>query len=249
MDKLLDKKVCLVTGAANGIGKSIVERFASEGAIVFANDLIGSDMNDWSVSLSEKYATKIIPICFDITEFKEVKAAITRIKKEYGRIDVLVNNAGIVTYEMLPMIDFAKLQKMFDVNVMGLIHLIQMVSKLMVRQSSGSIINMASLVGLKGAKGQLAYSATKGAVIATTLSASKELASYNIRVNAVAPGMVATERFLKEIEGRFEDRLTSVGMGRYALPSEVADAFVFFASDMSKYVTGQVMQVEGSFAI
>lgn len=84
---------------------------------------------------------------------------------------------------------------MFDVNVMGLIHLIQMVSKLMVRQSSGSIINMASLVGLKGAKGQLAYSATKGAVIATTLSASKELASYNIRVNAVAPGMVATERF------------------------------------------------------
>lgn len=249
MNNLLKDKVCLVTGAAKGIGRAIVEKFVSEGAVVFANDIAGSDIEEWSDTLSQKCATSIIPLYFDITNFQDVKNAVLRIKKEKGRIDVLANNAGLVSYEMLPMIDFSKFQRMFEVNVMGTIHLIQLVSKLMVRQSSGSIINMASIVGLKGAKGQLAYSATKGAVIAATLSASKELAGNNIRVNAVAPGMVATERFLKEIEGRFEEKLADVGMGRYAYPSDVADAFVYFASDLSQYVTGQILQVEGSFAI
>ena len=130
-----------------------------------------------------------------------------------------------------------------------MINLIQMVSKLMIRQRSGSIINMASIVGVKGAKGQLAYSATKGAVVSVTKSASKELAEYNIRVNAVAPGMVATERFMNEIKGRFEERLKAVGMGRYADPDDIADAFSFFASDRSQYVTGQILGVEGSFAL
>ena len=249
MERLLENKVCLVTGAAKGIGRTIAERYAKDGAFVYANDLKEGEMDEWAKELSERENTTVVPLYFNICDFDAVVKAVMRIKKEQGRIDVLANNAGIVTYEPLLLIDFDKLRKMFEVNVIAMIHLIQMVSKVMKRQKSGSIINMASIVGLKGAKGQLSYSATKGAVIYTTLSASKELAEYNIRVNAVAPGMVATERFKNEIEGRFEERLQSVGMGRFADPEEIADVYSFFASDRSKYVTGQVLGVEGSFAI
>jgi len=249
MERLLEGKICLVTGAAKGIGREIAERFASDGAVVYANDLIDGEMDEWAKALSEKHETMVVPLYFDICDFEAVKKAIMCIKKEQGRIDVLANNAGIVTYEPLLLIDFEKLRKMFEVNVIAMIHLIQMVSKLMTRQRSGSIINMASIVGVKGAKGQLSYSATKGAVVSITKSASKELAEFNIRVNAVAPGMVATERFMNEIKGRFEERLTAVGMGRYADPKDIADAFSFFASDRSQYVTGQVLGVEGSFAL
>ena len=249
MERLLENKVCLVTGAAKGIGRTIAERYAKDGAFVYANDLKEGEMDEWAKELSERENTTVVPLYFNICDFDAVVKAVMRIKKEQGRIDVLANNAGIVTYEPLLLIDFDKLRKMFEVNVIAMIHLIQMVSKVMKRQKSGSIINMASIVGLKGAKGQLSYSATKGAVISTTLSASKELAEYNIRVNAVAPGMVATERFKNEIEGRFEERLQSVGMVRFADPEEIADVYSFFASDRSKYVTGQVLGVEGSFAI
>ena len=249
MERLLENKVCLVTGAAKGIGRTIAERYAKDGAFVYANDLKEGEMDEWAKELSERENTTVVPLYFNICDFDAVVKAVMRIKKEQGRIDVLANNAGIVTYEPLLLIDFDKLRKMFEVNVIAMIHLIQMVSKVMKRQKSGSIINMASIVGLKGAKGQLSYSATKGAVISTTLSASKELAEYNIRVNAVAPGMVATERFKNEIEGRFEERLQIVGMGRFADPEEIADVYSFFASDRSKYVTGQVLGVEGSFAI
>lgn len=249
MERLLENKVSLVTGAAKGIGRTIAERYAKDGAFVYANDLKEGEMDEWAKELSERENTTVVPLYFNICDFDAVVKAVMRIKKEQGRIDVLANNAGIVTYEPLLLIDFDKLRKMFEVNVIAMIHLIQMVSKVMKRQKSGSIINMASIVGLKGAKGQLSYSATKGAVISTTLSASKELAEYNIRVNAVAPGMVATERFKNEIEGRFEERLQSVGMGRFADPEEIADVYSFFASDRSKYVTGQVLGVEGSFAI
>lgn len=249
MERLLEGKVCLVTGSAKGIGRQIVERFAADGAIVYANDIVEGQMDEWVRDLSEKCNTSVIPLYFDICDYMSVKKAIVSIKKEHGRIDVLANNAGIVTYEPLLLIDFAKLHKMFEVNVIAMIHLIQMVSKLMTRQKSGSIINMASIVGVKGAKGQLAYSATKGAVVSVTRSAAKELAEYNVRVNAVAPGMVATERFMGEIKGRFEERLSAVGMGRFAQPEDIADAFSFFASDRSKYVTGQVLGVDGSFVL
>ena len=147
------------------------------------------------------------------------------------------------------MIDFDKLRKMFDVNVIALINLMQLCSRVMSRQKSGSIINIASMVGKQGAAGQLAYSATKGAVISATLSASKELASSHIRVNAVAPGMVATERFSQVMQANFEEKANDIRWGRLARPDEIAKACLFLASDMSGYITGQVMGVDGSLIL
>ena len=242
---ILDKRVALVTGGANGIGRSIAEKFASESAIVFVNDLPENNIDSWAADLSEKHSTKVIPLYFDITDYTEAKNAVLGIKKKYKKIDILVNNAGIVSYEFISMIDINKLKRMFDVNVYAVVNLIQITSRIMQKQKYGSIINMASIVGVNGVKGQLAYSASKGAVISITKSAAKELASENIRVNAVAPGMVGTERLINAMDQGFKDKINTIGMGRLAEPDEIADVCLFLASDHSSYISGQIIGVDG----
>lgn len=245
--RLLNEKVVLVTGAGRGIGRKIAEKFAKEGAIVYINDL-----NEQDLKWSEEYLAEgmyLYPLPFDVCDFQLTKNRILYIWKKQGKFDVLVNNAGLISYELLHMIDFSQLRKMFEVNVLALIHLLQLASKLMMRQRSGSIINMASIVGIKGAKGQLAYSATKGAVVSVTKSASKELSEYGIRVNAVAPGMVATERFKDVVEKKFANKVPDIGLGRMATPEEIAEVYLFLASDMSNYITGQVINVDGGLKL
>jgi len=244
--RLLEGKVCLVTGTNRGIGKAIAERFAEEGGIVYANARKSDSLDEWAKELSDKNKTKVIPIYFDVTDANGCKEAILKIKSESSHLDVLVNNAGMVTYELLPMINFDNFRSMFEINVVATIRLMQLASRLMTRQKSGSIINMSSIVGVQGVKGQLAYSATKGAVISLTKSAAKELAEHNIRVNAVAPGMVGTERFIDVFEHSFKEKLDNVGMGRLATPKEIANTCLFLASDLSEYLTGQIIGVDGS---
>ena len=246
MSNILEGKICLVTGTNRGIGKAIVERYAEEGAIVYANARQEGSLDEWVKECSEKYNTTVIPIYFDITNAAACKDAIMKIKSDHGRIDVLVNNAGMVTYELLPMIDFDKLRTMFEINVIAMIQLVQLASRVMSRQKSGSIINMASIVGTQGVKGQLGYSTTKGAVISLTKSAAKELIEHNIRVNAIAPGMVGTDRFNEVFEKSFKDKINNIGIGRLATPNEIADVCVFLGSDLSTYVTGQIIGVDGS---
>jgi len=246
---LLKGKVCLVTGAGKGIGKAIAERFAEEGAVVYANARTGGSIDQWAKACAERNQTEVIPVYFDVTDYDKVKAAIMQIKKDHQKIDVLVNNAGMVTYELLGMVEAAKMREMLEVNVVAVLQLIQLVSRIMVRQQSGSIINISSIVATKGSKGQVAYSATKGAVISMTKSAAKELVGKNIRINAIAPGMVATERFIDVFEKNFKEKMNDVGMGRLAKPEEIADACVFLSSDLSTYITGQIIEVDGSTTV
>jgi 3-oxoacyl-[acyl-carrier protein] reductase len=243
---LLQDKVCLVTGTSRGIGKAVAERFAMEGAVVYANARSDGSLNEWAAGCSSKYSGRIIPAYFDVTDYAAVKQSVMQLAKDEQRIDVLVNNAGIVSYEMLGMIQPDNMRKMFEVNVIAVVQLIQLVSRIMSRQKKGSIINISSIVGVNGVKGQLAYSATKGAVVSVTKSAAKELASQNIRVNAIAPGMIATERLSAIMEKSFSDRISSIGFGRLGKPEEIADACLFLGSDLSAYITGQILGVDGS---
>ncbi|WP_367392695.1 SDR family NAD(P)-dependent oxidoreductase [Lewinella sp. LCG006] len=247
--RLLTNKVALITGASKGIGKAIAERYAEEGATVYANAREEGGIDEWAKVLSENHGVPVNPLYFDVRDEKAIRENIMKIKKQSGGIDILVNNAGVVSYEMLAMINANHFREMFEVNVVAVIQLIQLVSRLMQRQKSGSIINISSIVGVEGVSGQLAYSATKGAVISLTKSAAKELAVNNIRVNAVAPGMINTERLSQVLTEKFSDRVNSIGMGRLGEPSEVADTCVYLGCDLSKYVTGQIIKVDGGTII
>lgn len=252
MERLLDKKVCIITGAAQGIGKGIAERFAADGAIVYACDMREGTMDEWAQECGKRHTTRIIPVYFDVTDAAVVKAAMTNIYKSEGRIDALVNNAGVVFNKKIGMIVRPETELMFRVNVIAVIELVQLVSRLMARNGGGSIVNIASVTAVLGSPGQSAYSATKGAIISFTKSAAKELAPQGIRVNAVAPGIVKTERFaeLYESDGaKIDQRISRIGLGRLGTPEDIANACAFLASDRASYISGEILGVNGCASI
>ena len=242
MAYLLENKVCIITGAAQGIGRQIAEQFAADGAIVYACD-------------RQTFTTdnpQIHPIELDITNATAVKTALMQIFKAEGHIDCLVNNAGIVYNRKIGMIMREETERMFLVNVIAVLELIQLVSRLMARCGGGSIVNIASVTAVLGSPGQVAYSATKGAVISLTKSAAKELAPQGIRVNAVAPGIVKTERFaeLYEANGeKIDERIKRIALGRLGTPVDIANACAFLASDRAAYISGQILGVDGCASI
>lgn len=250
--KLLEKKVCIITGAAQGIGRAIAEQFAADGAIVYACDMREGAMDEWAAACAEKYQTKIVPLYFDVTDAAAVKTAFMLTFKAEGRIDVLVNNAGVVFNKKIGMILRPETELMFRVNVIAVIEMVQLVSRLMQRNGGGSIVNIASVTAVLGSPGQSAYSATKGAIMSFTKSAAKELASLGIRVNAVAPGIVKTERFaeLYEQSGeKIDARIQRIALGRLGTPEDVANACSFLASDRASYISGQILGVDGCASI
>jgi 3-oxoacyl-[acyl-carrier protein] reductase len=242
---MLHEKICLITGSGRGIGRAIAERFAQQGAVVYANSLESDNIDEWADKCTDKYQTLVIPLYFDITNGSLAKDALMTIKKKHGTIDVLVNNAGLGYNELIGMISIDKMRELFEVNVFALTNILQLAARIMRKQLKGSIINISSVVGIKGNTGQLAYAASKGAVIAITKSAAKELAGDNIRVNSIAPGLTDTEMFRSAEIKNIEERISRIGMGRLAKPEEIADACVFLASDHSVYITGQILSVDG----
>ena len=244
-DGLLSGKVALVTGAGRGIGNKTVERFAEEGAIVYATDINEGSLDAFARETGEKYETQIIPLYFDVTDENEAKKAVLQIKKEQRRIDILVNNAGIMRDNVIGMIGSQLVHDVFNINVFAVINLIQLVNKLMGRQKSGSIINISSIVGVEGAAGQLVYSASKGAVASLTKAAAKELAPNGIRVNAVAPGLINTGLLQAIGDAKIQENLKNVKMGRLGEPIDVANVILFLASDLSAYVTGEIIGIDG----
>lgn len=246
---LLDNKVCLVTGASRGIGLATVKRFAEEGAIVYANVRQPKNLDSLYEDISEQNKGSIKSLYFDVRDEKTSKNAIITIKKEQGRLDVLVNNAGVMKDALIGMVSMDLMREIFDTNVLGVANMLQLASKLMVRQHSGSIINLSSIVGLEGNAGQLAYSASKGAVAAITKTAAKELTPQGVRVNAVAPGMIDTDMYRSIGEERVKDQIERIRMGKLGTPEEVADAILFLASDLSRYITGEIIGVNGGAMI
>lgn len=249
MSGLLSEKICIVTGAGRGIGKEIATRFAEENATVYAFARQTGSVESWKNLLPHEIQSYIHPIYFDLRDRTLMKQAIMRIKNEYGRIDVLVNNAGIAYNERLGMISYEKVLEMFEVNVFSVLDLIQLVSRIMIRNHSGSIINISSIVGMEGDEGQTAYSASKGAIIAMTKSAAKELAPFNIRVNSVAPGLTETDMLNETDRKLIENRISNIKMKRLATPKDIANACVFLASNQSEYISCQIIGVNGCSVI
>lgn len=259
MERLLLNKVCIITGAAQGIGKGIAEQFAADGAIVYACDLREGSMDEWAKECTEKFGDckspqtgKVIPMYFDVSDAAAVKNAFMSIFKAEKRIDALVNNAGVVFNKKIGMIVRQETELMFRINVIAVIEMVQLCSRLMARNGGGSIVNIASVTAVLGSPGQSAYSATKGAIISFTKSAAKELAPQGIRVNAVAPGIVKTERFaeLYESDGaKIDQRISRIGLGRLGTPEDVANACAFLASDRASYISGEILGVNGCASI
>ncbi len=246
MSELLDGKVIIVTGASRGIGKAMAQLFAEHGALVYANARREGDINTWCQDVSKESPGEVRPLVFDITNEKEAKEAVMLVNREAKRIDGLVNNAGVEFNELIGMISRENMEKMFNVNVYGTINMLQLVSRIMGRQENGgSIVNIASMVGLRGNRGQLVYSASKGAVIALTKSAAKELTQKKIRVNAVAPGLTNTAMMQQADPEKLKGRIANICMGRLAEPKDIAGACAFLLSDLSEYISGQVLPVDG----
>lgn len=245
--KLLEGRVALITGCSKGIGRAIMERFAQEKAVVYANARTAGELDAISEKLSDICETKVVPCYFDIRDKKAIKECVMKIKAEQGKLDVLVNNAGIMRDALIEMVDDATLQDTFDTNVFSTIHMTQMALKLMKRGAGGSIINLSSIVGVRSSKGQTVYAASKGAVANLTMTWARELVKDNIRVNSLAPGKIDTDMYRSIGEDKAEEEIKEVGMKRLGKPAEVANAALFLASDLSSYITGEIIGVNGGW--
>lgn len=243
---LLKDKVIIVTGAGRGIGQAMATVFAQNGAVVYATDIREGSIEEWSGTVNDTASGEVLSLYFNISSEQEAKNAVMQVKKACGRIDGLVNNAGVEFNELIGMISQDNMEKMFSVNVYGTINMLQIVSRIMGRQENGgSIVNIASMTALRGSRGQLVYSATKGAVVSLTKSAAKELAAKNVRVNAIAPGITNTPMMQQADPEKIQYRINNICMGRLAEPEDIAKACMFMLSDLAGYVSGQVLAVDG----
>lgn len=245
VNNLLEGKISLITGCSRGIGKEIAKAFLCNGSIVYANARNEQSIESLLDEIPKEYIGNIRPIYFDVNDSEKVKQAFLRINTEQKRLDCLVNNAGIMKDAILGMVSKQLLQDIFNTNVFAVVDIMQYAIKLMNKQKSGSIINISSIVGTNGNPGQIAYSASKGAIISITKTASKELASNNIRVNAIAPGMINTDMLNSIGPVKLSELKSKIGFNRLGSPEDIANLSVFLASDMSSYISGQIIGVDG----
>ncbi|MBE0641302.1 MAG: 3-oxoacyl-[acyl-carrier-protein] reductase [Bacteroidales bacterium] len=243
--KLLEGKVAVITGAARGIGRSIALRFAEHGAHVAFSD-IRYDENAQSLELEIRAkGVNAKGYASDASSFEGSEQFITQVLADFGQVDILVNNAGITRDNLLMRMTEQDWDLVLGINLKSAFNLTKAVLKPMMKQRFGSIINMSSVVGISGNAGQANYSASKAGMIGFTKSVAQELGSRNIRCNAIAPGFIETEMTSKLPEEVRTGWMNDIPLKRGGKPEDVADACVFFASDLSSYVTGQVLNVCG----
>jgi 3-oxoacyl-[acyl-carrier protein] reductase len=246
--KLLEGKVALITGASRGIGKAIAIAFAEQGASIAFTDMRRDEIMEATEREIQAIGVKAIGYSSDASSFDDSERTADEIAKEFGRIDILVNNAGITRDNLLMRMTEADWDLVIKVNLKSVFNLTKAVQKYMLKQRSGSIINMSSVVGVNGNAGQSNYSASKAGLIGFTKSVAQELGSRNIRCNAIAPGYIETEMTAKLSEEVRKEWAAQIPLRRGGKPEDVAQACVFFASDLSGYVTGQVLSVCGGMS-
>ena len=243
---LLKSKVALITGCNRGIGKAITETFAQNGADIWA--CARKETIEFNIFLNEiraKYAVKINALYFDLADEIAVKEAMSQLLTQKERVDVLVNNAGVAHGSFFQMTSIHKIKEVFEINFFSQLLITQYVAKLMMKQKSGSIINLASIAGIDGDAGYAAYGSSKAALLFATKTLSKEYAAFNIRVNAIAPGLTETDMAGLMEEKAKAQMIQASAMNRMATPQEIANTALFLASDLSEFVTGQTIRVDG----
>lgn len=246
---LLENKIAVVTGAGRGIGRGIALALAREGAMVVVNYNGSKDRAEEVVRTIEEAGGKATAVQCNISDFEAAKEFFANVVKEYGKIDILVNNAGITKDNLMMKMSEEEFQSVIQTNLAGTFHGVKFVTRPMMKQRQGRIINIASVSGVIGNMGQANYSASKAGVIGLTKAAAKELASRNITVNAVAPGFVATEMTDVLSDSVKEAAVATIPLGRFGEVEDIAETVVFLASDKAKYITGQVICVDGGIAI
>jgi 3-oxoacyl-[acyl-carrier protein] reductase len=243
--KLLENKIALITGASRGIGREIAKKFAEQGASVAFTYLSSVEKGEALTAELEAYGIKAKGYRSDASDYASAEQLITDVVADFGTLDILVNNAGITRDTLLMRMSEEQWDEVLRVNLKSVFNLTKAATKPMMRAKSGSIINMTSVVGLMGNAGQANYSASKAGIIGFTKSVGKELGSRNIRSNAIAPGFIETEMTGELNEKALEDWLKNIPLKRAGQGEDVANACVFLGSDLSKYITGQVLQVDG----
>lgn len=244
----MDGKVAIVTGAARGIGQAIALKLAAEGADMALCDVRLEWLEETAKGI-RALGRRVACYAVDVTEFEGVKNGVNAIVEEFGRIDVLVNNAGITKDGFMMRMSESDWDAVLDVNLKGAFAMTKFATKIMIKQRSGTIVNVASIIGLIGNAGQCNYAASKAGLIALTKSVARELAGRGVRANAVAPGFIQTAMTDALPENIREKMLETIPMGRFGQPGDVADVVLFLAGDEAAYVTGQVLTVCGGMVM
>ncbi|HRP76041.1 MAG TPA: 3-oxoacyl-ACP reductase FabG [Rhodocyclaceae bacterium] len=246
---ILKDRIAIVTGAGQGLGASIAAAYAREGAKVAVIDL-GPEAAERVAEEIVAQGGEAIAVACDVSDREQVEAMAARVNETWGRIDILVNNAGITRTAMLHKMTREQWDQVLGVHLTGSFNCLQAVVSGMIERGYGRIIYVTSAAGVLGTIGQINYSAAKAGILGMTKSTAKELARYNITANAIAPGAATPMTETIRTDDRFKEKyLDRIPMGRWAQPEEVAPVFVFFASDASSYVTGQVLAADGGMTI
>jgi 3-oxoacyl-[acyl-carrier protein] reductase len=243
-----ENKVVLVTGGARGIGKAIALAFGRAGADIAVADVNLEDAQKTCLEI-EALGRKALALAMDVTDFTKVEEGVNKILDKFAKVDILVNNAGITKDNLLLRMSQAEWDAVLNVNLKGAFNCIKAVSRPMVKQRHGRIINIASIIGIIGNPGQANYSASKAGIIALTKTAAKELASRNINVNAIAPGFIQTEMTAKLPEDLRQKMKEAIPLAKFGTPEDVAAVCLFLAGDDSGYITGQTIVVDGGMVM
>ncbi len=245
---LVKDKVAIVTGGARGIGKEIALAFAREGADICICDVEEKSLEE-AVRELKSLGREAIGLRVDVTNLSQVEEMVQKVLDKFSKIDILINNAGITRDNLLLRMKEQEWDAVLNVNLKGTFNCTKTVSKIMVKQRSGRIVSIASIIGLIGNAGQSNYAASKGGIISFTKSVAKELASRNINVNAIAPGFIKTDMTAKLSRELQEKMLKMIPLNRFGETSDVANVALFLSSELSNYITGHVVKIDGGMVM